>query len=170
MESDSFDDRHGDDGSDEVNGHAERGQPPCVGNEMTAVLHRSFNPWPTDPMTISQAHSVRRARIGVCHRSGPLSLDRNWKAGAIHPSFPLTIPSIDHVDPFAHGGRDDLTNLVTACWPCNTRKADLPLAWPVRAVEDSDPTWRRLTDQYGAQWVRAGSPPNYRPSVTRWAI
>jgi hypothetical protein len=21
---------------------------------------------------------------------------RNWKAGAIHPSFPLTIPSIDH--------------------------------------------------------------------------
>jgi len=86
-------------------------------------------------MTISQAHSVRRARIGVCHRSGPLSLDRNWKAGAIHPRFlwqsrrsTMSIHSRTAVEM-------TWPNLVTACWPCNTRKADLPLAWPVRAVK-----------------------------------
>ena len=39
MEGDSADDRHGDDrGSDEVDGHAERGPPPRVGNEVAAVL------------------------------------------------------------------------------------------------------------------------------------
>jgi len=64
----------------------------------------------------------------VRHRPGRFPWHRNWKFGAIHPTFPLTIPSVDHVDPYAHGGEEDLSNLVTACRPCNTRKADLP--WP----------------------------------------
>jgi len=95
---------------------------------------------------------------------------RNWKAGAIHPSFPLTIPSIDHVDPFAHGGRDDLTKLGHGMLAVQHKKGRSAFGMARPRREDSDPTWRRLTDQYGAQWVRAGSPPNYRPSVTRWAI
>ena len=34
--------------------------------------------------------------------------------------------TIDHVVPLAHGGTDETTNYVTACRPCNARKADLP--------------------------------------------
>ncbi len=45
MEGDSSDDRHGDDrGGDEVDGHAERGPPPCVGNEVAAVLPQVLQP------------------------------------------------------------------------------------------------------------------------------
>lgn len=32
--------------------------------------------------------------------------------------------TLDHVVPRAHGGRTEWTNIVTACVPCNARKAD----------------------------------------------
>lgn len=35
-------------------------------------------------------------------------------------------PTIDHVLPLAHGGVNEMINLVTACQSCNARKADLP--------------------------------------------
>lgn len=34
--------------------------------------------------------------------------------------------TIDHLIPLAHGGTDETTNYVTACKPCNAKKADLP--------------------------------------------
>lgn len=41
---------------------------------------------------------------------------------------------IDHVIPVSKGGRSDVINLVTACWPCNIRKNDklLPFTKLVR--------------------------------------
>ena len=63
----------------------------------------------------------------------------NWKTGSIHPTFPMTIPTVDHVVPIVLGGTDDDDNLVTACWPCNQRKGDLPLTLPL--VDPADSTW-----------------------------
>jgi 5-methylcytosine-specific restriction endonuclease McrA len=35
--------------------------------------------------------------------------------------------TIDHITPKSRGGKDTWDNLVVACGPCNTRKADRPL-------------------------------------------
>ncbi len=62
--------------------------------------------------------------------------------------------SIDHFNPYAHGGSDqDLDNLVTACWPCNARKGDLPanLVEFVRH-EPHDYSWDGLTSLYPSLW------------------
>jgi 5-methylcytosine-specific restriction endonuclease McrA len=52
----------------------------------------------------------------------------NWKAGQVHPAYLLLSTSLDHVHPGGRdgpwGGRD---NLVAACWPCNSGKADFRL-------------------------------------------
>jgi len=40
---------------------------------------------------------------------------------------PAVILEIDHVDPKANGGGDDINNLVTSCFDCNRGKRDIPL-------------------------------------------
>jgi len=85
---------------------------------------------------------------------------RNWKGGSTHPSVISRSAVVDHIEPGARGG-DWLAepNLVTACWPCNARKADLTLAelgWTVRLVEDG--SWDGLTGFYPAVWQLAGRP------------
>ena len=52
----------------------------------------------------------------------------NWKAGRIHPAYLLLSTSLDHVRPRARGGSwNECSNLVAACWPCNSGKADFTL-------------------------------------------
>jgi 5-methylcytosine-specific restriction endonuclease McrA len=84
----------------------------------------------------------------------------NWKGGQTRPAILSRSPVIDHVDPGATGGdwRAD-TNLVTACWPCNSRKADFTLSqlgWAL--VEPRDPDWDGLTRFYPGVWIAAGRP------------
>lgn len=79
---------------------------------------------------------VQFSRINVMTRDG----FRCQYCGAKRPMRELTF---DHVKPRAHGGRTTWENIVTACAPCNRRKAgrtpaqaDMPLRTkPVR------PTW-----------------------------
>ena len=85
----------------------------------------------------------------------------NWKGGVTHPAVITRSAVIDHVDPGAWGGDWNAeTNLVTACWPCNTSKADLSLdqlGWPApRAIPDTD--WDGLIALYRRLWIAAGSP------------
>lgn len=94
---------------------------------------------------------------------------RNWRAGSIHPAFPLIIASVDHIDPYAGGGSELPGNLATACWPCNAAKGD-SAGWQTRDPDDADPTWHGLTDRYRELWIHADSPQNYQSSVNRWAI
>ena len=91
----------------------------------------------------------------------------NWKTGSIHPTFPMTTPTVDHKVPVVLGGTDDDDNLVTACWPCNQRKGDLPLTLPL--VEPADSSWCGLTDRYRTLWNKAGEPPNYKRSIQIYA-
>ena len=50
----------------------------------------------------------------------------HWKAGLIYPAIPACGAAVDHAIHVARGVTDDIDNLVTACWPCNVRKADFP--------------------------------------------
>lgn len=40
---------------------------------------------------------------------------------------PSVLLHIDHIKPVSDGGTNDLTNLITACMPCNLGKRDVPL-------------------------------------------
>jgi len=40
---------------------------------------------------------------------------------------PEVILELDHIDPKSKGGKDDINNLLTACFDCNRGKRDIPL-------------------------------------------
>ena len=85
----------------------------------------------------------------------------NWKFGATHPAIISRSASVDHLYPGSLGGSwTEPDNLATACWLCNTRKADLTLVqlgWSIlRAPESSQ--WDGLTGVYPALWEAAGQP------------
>lgn len=84
----------------------------------------------------------------------------NWKGGETHPAVLSRTAVVDHVDPASRGGSADDENLVTACWPCNARKADLSLAvlgWE-RLPVPGDDSWDGLTRFYRDLWQHAGRP------------
>jgi hypothetical protein len=64
----------------------------------------------------------------------------NWRADVTHPIYPARSATVDHLVPHAQGGRDEIPNFVTACWPCNTQKSDLNierLGWKVLDVPET---------------------------------
>lgn len=74
-------------------------------------------------------------------------------------NFPAEKLNMDHVIPRANGGRTSWENIVTACIPCNTRKANrLPHQADMHLIKKpSRPRWRpfvtSLADQtYDADW------------------
>ena len=86
----------------------------------------------------------------------------NWKAGETHEAWLLISTSLDHLVPGARGG-DWLApeNLVTACWACNSAKADLlldELGWELLSEDEVRSEWDGLTNAVEALWVQAGSP------------
>jgi 5-methylcytosine-specific restriction endonuclease McrA len=95
----------------------------------------------------------------------------NWKGGQTHPAFVGRSLIVDHVDPISGGGPElDRENLVTACWPCNARKANLTLDrldWR-RRKRVNDPEWDGLTRHYPRLWRLAKRPkPQYHRSWIR---
>jgi hypothetical protein len=90
----------------------------------------------------------------------------NWKAGQVHPAYLLLSTSLDHVTPGSRGGAwADRENLVTACWPCNSGKADFTLeeiGWRPLEEAEAPSDWDALTGSYPALWEAAGRPdPHY---------
>jgi hypothetical protein len=85
---------------------------------------------------------------------------RNWKGGETHPAILSRSPVVDHVVPGSSGGDWlDPDNLVTACWPCNGRKADFTLeqlGWSVLDIPET--AWDGLTTRYPDLWRAAGQP------------
>lgn len=89
----------------------------------------------------------------------------NWRAGQVHPAYLLVSTSLDHMHPGGRGG-DWLgeDNLVTACWPCNTGKADLRLdeiGWTLLSENEVRSDWDGLTRATQALWERASYPRIY---------
>jgi hypothetical protein len=92
----------------------------------------------------------------------------NWKGGETHPAILSRSPVVDHIVPGSAGGDwlDD-DNLVTACWPCNGRKADFTLDQLRWQLIERDPNsrWDGLTSRYRDLWQAAGEPrPDYHKS------
>jgi hypothetical protein len=83
-----------------------------------------------------------------------------WKAGQVHPAYLLLSASLDHVRPGSRGGSwTERDNLVTACWPCNSGKADLTLeelGWQVLDETAVQSSWDGLTGLYPALWRLTG--------------
>ena len=70
----------------------------------------------------------------------------NWKMDKTHPVFWKLSTSCDHIVPRARGGSDDIENLVTCCYMCNTIKANWTLEelrWTL--LEPSKDEWDGLT-------------------------
>lgn len=86
----------------------------------------------------------------------------NWKAGRVHPAYLLLSTSLDHVHPGGRGGSwGDETNLVTACWPCNSGKGDFTLeeiGWELLDPAAVRSEWRGLTGEHADLWAAAGEP------------
>jgi 5-methylcytosine-specific restriction endonuclease McrA len=90
----------------------------------------------------------------------------NWRAGQYHPAYLLISTSLDHVEPGARGGSwTDPANLVTACWPCNTGKAELTLSevgWELLPEVSVRSNWGGLSECCEVLWQHAGRPAVYR--------
>lgn len=92
-----------------------------------------------------------------------------WKAGVTHPAVISRSPAVDHVVPAAWGGSNQISNLVTACTPCNSIKSDMSLeqiGWQL--VQVANPGWDGLAHYYEALWNTAGRPkPQYHSAWLR---
>ena len=51
---------------------------------------------------------------------------------------PTVILEVDHIVPRADGGSDDIINLRTSCWECNSGKSDKPLSELVTGEDPHD--------------------------------
>lgn len=101
--------------------------------------------------------------LGVLYPNSFPFQSAGWRAGVTHPAVIARSPAVDHVEPVAWGGSNEDANLVTACTPCNSIKADMTievLGWQVQAITDTD--WDGLARYYRAVWELAGHPkPTY---------
>ena len=67
----------------------------------------------------------KRKPIGKRKRFAVLSRD-SFTCQYCGASAPNVMLHVDHVVPVSKGGRDDIGNLVTACFSCNVGKSDTP--------------------------------------------
>jgi 5-methylcytosine-specific restriction endonuclease McrA len=83
-----------------------------------------------------------------------------WRGGVTHPAFAARSPMVDHVSPGTSGADwTSMDNLVTACNPCNSIKAEFELeqlGWTRLPI--AEVTWDGLTGRYRPLWSAAGRP------------
>ena len=83
-------------------------------------------------MPSTRKRGIKFSRLNVYQRDG-------YRCQYCGSKFAVASLSYDHVVPRSAGGRTDWGNIVTACKPCNTRKAnhscDDAGMWPLRAPE-----------------------------------
>ncbi len=83
-----------------------------------------------------------------------LPFNRNWRTDVTHPVYAACAATIDHLQPRAHGGSNsELSNLVTACWPCNLQKSEFTLhrlGWALAEITSS--AWDGLIYAYPDLW------------------
>lgn len=51
-----------------------------------------------------------------------------FRCGYCGKNPPQAILEVDHIDPKSKGGKDDINNLITACFDCNRGKKNIPLS------------------------------------------
>ena len=76
-------------------------------------------------------------------------VDDGWTVQGTHPAYSLLSATFDHVVAVTQGGKTDLNNLVTACWPCNSGKSNYSVeevGYELLPASNSD--WDGLTGIY----------------------
>lgn len=63
---------------------------------------------------------TKKIRFEVFKRDG-------FKCAYCGKEPPLVVLEVDHIDPKSKGGKDEINNLLTACFDCNRGKRDVPL-------------------------------------------
>lgn len=89
--------------------------------------------------------------------------DPHWASERTDAAFSTIGTSCDHVIAHANGGTNDISNLVTACWLCNSVKVNHSLndlGWTIRAIVDEP--WDGLSGKLSALVEAAASKRNYR--------
>lgn len=62
----------------------------------------------------------KRLRFEVFKRDG-------FKCAYCGRTPPNVVLEVDHIEPKSKGGKDDINNLITACFDCNRGKTNIPL-------------------------------------------
>lgn len=62
----------------------------------------------------------KKIRFEIFKRDG-------FKCAYCGKSPPAVVLEVDHIEPKAKGGKDDINNYITACFDCNRGKRDIPL-------------------------------------------
>lgn len=105
-------------------------------NECAKVFTEAYCPTPSDycGMTCARRSSRRRRRAREYNAPGHFTynqLARQYlKQGSVcaYCKSPcIGMPDPEHVLPLSRGGRNDMSNVVAACRPCNADKNDLTL-------------------------------------------
>ena len=82
---------------------------------------------------------------------------------------PKVILEVDHIEPVALGGADDMDNLITACFPCNRGKSATPLtAVPQSLADKAAETAEREEQLAGYQAILAAKRERLEDDV--WAV
>jgi len=116
----------------------------------TSLLYSCATVGPAATAEATRSHF--RSSVAPPLAPQPILHPPNWKAGRIHPAYLLLSTSLDHVHPRARGGSwNERSNLVTACRPCNSGKADFTLeelGWSLLDEADVRSDWDGLTGLY----------------------
>lgn len=116
------------------------------------------------------AHDSTRKSISVRTRFEVFKRDE-FTCAYCGRKTPEVVLEVDHIVPVADGGSDDIINLTTACWECNSGKSDVPLG---RVVTSEDPHDRailmlereRQLEEYNAVMARQRE----RREVETWEL
>jgi 5-methylcytosine-specific restriction endonuclease McrA len=133
--------------ADSLVDYAERVSSPSTSMQMPAVIRLRRS-------SIKVKRGVKFSRINVFTRD-------KFRCQYCGAKKPMALLTFDHVIPRCCGGRTEWTNIVTACRPCNGRKADrtpdesgmfpsseptqpksLPLTGPAIDIERAPQEWR----------------------------
>lgn len=83
---------------------------------------------------------TKKIRFEVFKRDG-------FKCGYCGKNPPEVTLEVDHIDPRANGGDDDMNNLITACFACNRGKKHIPLEKIPPKLQENLEVLREQEDQ-----------------------
>jgi len=95
------------------------------------------------PAVVRLLHALRKKKKSVkFSRQNVLARDR-WKCCYCGEKKMISDLTYDHVVPRAKGGKTEWENIVTSCYECNHKKADMTLAQAGMRLKykPSRPTW-----------------------------
>ena len=105
-----------------------------------------------------------------------------WRSKDTHHLYYVITASCDHVTPVARDGKSDVSNLVTSCYMCNSRKSNYlleELGWELKPLAQDDwdglshlfvDAWRKQQGEASRTWGRLSAEERRIFAEWAWAI